>query len=174
MESIKEVNDRVLTLKSPDAFDSVLQQEDATNPHDLHSMLRDSPTNDKHMARSLLQASMAPSVPPPVYPIQRFSMAAIYPHSSPPPLFSGRTTPSTLYRKHVAVEVTDMKLKLICNWLHQQQLRRMWSSKGGDEGVVLRRQRDDYICYPQHLSHRTGGVFDAVRRLNVKVSTINS
>ncbi len=62
---------------------------------------------------------------------------------------------------------------MMCNWLHQQQLERMWSTNGIEEGVMLKKAKDDYKCAPEDLRTRRDGVFDAVQRLNVKVPSVH-
>jgi hypothetical protein len=62
---------------------------------------------------------------------------------------------------------------MMCNWLHQQQLERMWSTNGIEEGVMLKKAKDDYKCAPEDLRTRRDGVFDAVQRLNVKVPFVH-
>lgn len=62
-----------------------------------------------------------------------------------------------------------MKADMMCNWLYQQQLERMWSTNGLEEGVVLKKTKDDYKCAPADLLSHRDGFFDAVQKLNVKV-----
>ena len=58
---------------------------------------------------------------------------------------------------------------MMCNWLHQQQVERMWTTNSIEEGVMLKKAKADYNCAPEDLSSRPNGVYDAVRKLNVKV-----
>ena len=60
-------------------------------------------------------------------------------------------------------------------YLHQQQLIRLWASEQLEEGVVLKRGKEDFICCPPDLANAEGGYFDAVRALNVKCAmTLNT
>jgi len=68
------------------------------------------------------------------------------------------------------IDLIDIKTDVMCNWLHQQQLERMWSNTGIEEGVMLKKARDDYMCCPKDLQLNRGGFFDAVRILNVRVN----
>jgi hypothetical protein len=66
-------------------------------------------------------------------------------------------------------DLAELKTDVMCNWLHQQQAEKMWSSNGQGEGVMLKKARDEYMCCPQDLQAERGGLFDAVKKLNVKV-----
>ncbi|KIW88925.1 uncharacterized protein Z519_10409 [Cladophialophora bantiana CBS 173.52] len=91
---------------------------------------------------------------------------------------SGRRTllyPEGDFRNSSTPELRDLKTDMMCNWLHQQQLERMWSTNGIEEGVMLKKAKDDYKCAPEDLRSRPDGVYDAVRRLNVKCAmTVNT
>ncbi|KAK5192574.1 hypothetical protein LTR99_009673 [Exophiala xenobiotica] len=79
------------------------------------------------------------------------------------------------FRNSSIPELRDLKADMMCNWLHQQQLERMWSTNGIEEGVMLKKAKDDYKCAPEDLRTRRDGVFDAVQRLNVKCAmTVNT
>ena len=77
------------------------------------------------------------------------------------------------FRNSSIPELRDLKADMMCNWLHQQQLERMWSTNGIEEGVMLKKAKDDYKCAPEDLRTRRDGVFDAVQRLNVKVLSVH-
>jgi hypothetical protein len=66
-------------------------------------------------------------------------------------------------------DLRELKTDMMCNWLHQQQIERMWTTNSIEEGVLLKKAKDNYKCAPEDLSSRPDGVYDAVRRLNVKV-----
>lgn len=80
------------------------------------------------------------------------------------------------FRNSSTPDLRDLKADMMCNWLHQQQIERMWTTNGLEEGVMLKKAKDDYKCAPEDLSSRSDGIYDAVRRLNVKVrgATIRS
>lgn len=67
-------------------------------------------------------------------------------------------------------DLVELKTDVMCNWLHQQQLEKMWSSGRRGEGVLLKKARDNYMCCPKDLQVERKGIFDAVKNLNVKVS----
>jgi len=65
----------------------------------------------------------------------------------------------------------DLKCDIMVEYLHQQQEQLRWTTPGGyDEGVVMKRSRDAYICCPPELEQIQGGLRDHVQTLNVKVS----
>jgi hypothetical protein len=61
-------------------------------------------------------------------------------------------------------------MDIMCNWLHQQQVEKMWSTNAEEEGVMLKRAKGDYTCCPEDLRSNPEGFFEAVLNLNVKVS----
>ncbi|KAI1609612.1 glycosyl transferase family group 2-domain-containing protein [Exophiala viscosa] len=79
------------------------------------------------------------------------------------------------FRNSSTTELRDLKNDMMCNWLHQQQLERMWSTNGIEEGVMLKKAKDDYKCAPEDLRSRPDGLFGAVQKLNVKCAmTVNT
>jgi hypothetical protein len=70
-------------------------------------------------------------------------------------------------RTHEAV--VDIKYDVMVNWLQQQQLESMWSSGGVDEGVILKKRASEFVACPADLADERGGIFDAIKLLNVKV-----
>ena len=96
---------------------------------------------------------------------------------SPPSQFPSRggSRPASLYptgdfRNAALEEITEIKSDVMVNYLHHQQLEHMWSDGKPGEGVVLKKSRDQYTSCPAELSQYEGGFFDAVRKLNVRVS----
>ena len=69
-------------------------------------------------------------------------------------------------------DIIDLKNEMMCNWLYQQQLEKMWSTNGPEEGVILKKSRGDYLCGPTSLRETQNGIFEAVVKLNVRVSLI--
>ena len=79
--------------------------------------------------------------------------------------------PTGDFRNSAMDDIKDIKADVMINWLHQQQLEKMWANGGQSEGVILKKSRDDYTCCPPELAQYTGDFFDAVRALNVRVCT---
>lgn len=73
------------------------------------------------------------------------------------------------FRNSSIADLAELKADVMCNWLYQQQVEKMWSSSGKGEGVMLKKARDDYMCCPRNLRAERGSLFDAVKKLNVKV-----
>jgi hypothetical protein len=87
-------------------------------------------------------------------------------HSRPASLF-----PEGDFRNSAIDEIIDIKCDVMVNWLHQQQLESMWSSGGPGEGVVLKKSRGNFTCCPSDLAETSSSFYDAIRALNVRVST---
>jgi len=82
------------------------------------------------------------------------------------------STRSTRSEADSVAEVTSdnmVRNAVMINFLRQQQLKRLWSDISLGEGVVLKRSKSDFICQPEELSSLSGGFYDQVKRLNVKV-----
>lgn len=47
----------------------------------------------------------------------------------------------------------------------------MWTHGGWDEGVIMKKARDDYISCPTELVQHRNGFYDSIKKLNVKVCT---
>ena len=87
------------------------------------------------------------------------------------PIFSNRASfyPTGDFRNSSMPDINDMKAEIMCNHLHQQQLKKMWANGSHEEGVLLKKSKDDYTCCPPDLQLLRNGLFDAVKKLNVRV-----
>jgi hypothetical protein len=65
----------------------------------------------------------------------------------------------------------DIKTDVMVNWLHHQQMEKMWSRGMPGEGVVLKKARNDFAFSPETLRMESNFV-DMVEALNVRVSLI--
>ena len=63
----------------------------------------------------------------------------------------------------------DIKCDVMVNWLYQQQMERLWTAGGHDEGVVLKKSRHNYACYPPQLRDMQFGLYESAMELNVRV-----
>jgi hypothetical protein len=73
------------------------------------------------------------------------------------------------FRNSALEEVLDIKSDVMVNWLHQQQMEKLWTSDMPSEGVVLKKTRGNYTCSPGILHREVGGLFDQVVAMNVRV-----
>lgn len=84
----------------------------------------------------------------------------------------------TEFRNSQHEEINEIKCDVMVNWLYQQQMERLWTAGGVDEGVVLKKSRGAYTCCPADITEEPYGFFKAVETLNVRVCgscwTINS
>ncbi len=85
---------------------------------------------------------------------------------------SGPSYPTGDFRNGSAVQIMDMKADIMANWLHYRQQEKIWTYGAWDEGVILKKARDDYVCCPSGLLQHRNGFYDSVKKLNVKVSTL--
>lgn len=82
--------------------------------------------------------------------------------------------PAGDFRNSSLPDINDMKTEIMCIYLHQQQLKKMWSNGGQGEGVLLKKSRNEYHCCPPDLQLHRGGIYDAVKGLNVRVGAAAS
>jgi hypothetical protein len=71
-----------------------------------------------------------------------------------------------------SLHLMDMKADVMANWLHHRQQEKMWTHGGWDEGVILKKARDDYASCPPELFRNRDGFYDSAKKLNVKVCTL--
>ena len=90
-----------------------------------------------------------------------------------------QSRPASLYpvgdfRNSQADEINEIKCDVMVNWLYQQQMERLWTAGGRDEGVVLKKGRSTYACCPADIVDEPYGFFKAIETLNVRVSCIHT
>ena len=78
--------------------------------------------------------------------------------------------PNGEYRMSQHEELNEIKCDVMVNWLYQQQMERLWTAGGHDEGVVLKKGKGAYTCCPADIIEEPYGFFKAVETLNVRVS----
>lgn len=93
------------------------------------------------------------------------------------PAIGGWSTPASIYpagapefRSSQMDDINEIKCDVMVNWLYQQQMEKLWTAGGIDEGVVLKKGRGQYTCCPGDIVDEPYGFFKAVETLNVRVS----
>ena len=74
------------------------------------------------------------------------------------------------FRNSQADEINEIKCDVMVNWLYQQQMERLWTAGGRDEGVMLKKGRSTYASCPADIADEPYGFFKAIETLNVRVS----
>jgi len=64
------------------------------------------------------------------------------------------------------------KCDIMVKFLRQRQMEKLWSNSDIEEGVVLKRGKGDFVCQPSELLLAGNGLFEQVKRLNVKVRLV--
>jgi hypothetical protein len=93
------------------------------------------------------------------------------PTSTSSPLSS---RPSSIYpagdfRNGDSGSILDIKTDVMVNWLHQQQMERLWSLEFPGEGVVLKKTRASFACSPASLRNDANGFYQNIVAMNVRV-----
>ncbi|KAI9753365.1 MAG: ESCRT-III subunit protein snf7 [Chaenotheca gracillima] len=102
------------------------------------------------------------------------------PQASRPGSSYRNSRPSSLYpqgdfRNEEADAVMELKCEMMANHLWQQQRRRLWAHDRPNEGIVLKKTKAQYTCAPRSLQYDGGGLFEAIRDMNVRIAmTINT
>jgi len=78
--------------------------------------------------------------------------------------------PAGDFRNGDSGSILDIKTDVVVNWLHQQQMKKLWSSEFPGEGVVLKKARESFVCSLENLRHESSGFYDNVAAMNVRVS----
>lgn len=99
---------------------------------------------------------------------------AVAPAATPGTATPGWSRPASIapadqYRNSQS-DLHEIKCDVMVNWLYQQQMERLWTAGGVDEGVVLKKNRSEYTCCPGDMIDEPYGFFKAVETLNVRVS----
>ena len=69
-----------------------------------------------------------------------------------------------------ALNGNSVRCDIMAKFLRQRQLEKMWSDSNQEEGVVLKKAKNDFICQPRDLIGMHDGFFEQVAKLNVKVA----
>lgn len=104
------------------------------------------------------------------------------PYSVQSPDFSGFATPRSRtslhpegdFRNMADEHVNEIKHMIALEWVSQMQSEHTWSSNGYGEGVVIRKSVGKFAANPVQLEAERGGLFDAARQLNARVSCLVS
>lgn len=136
-------------LKRDSQEQQLTRDGDNSTDNNAARLLRPSPLSRENSYQSSSRPSSRPSTPKTPRPRSQY--------------------PDGDFRSSSMADLVELKTDVMCNWLHQQQAEKMWSSNGRGEGVMLKKARDDYMCCPKDLQAERGGLFDAVKKLNVKV-----
>ncbi|KAK5164919.1 uncharacterized protein LTR77_009584 [Saxophila tyrrhenica] len=76
--------------------------------------------------------------------------------------------PDAAYKN--AQSMLDIKSDVMATWLYQQQCERLWTDGSFDEGVVVKKTRNDFVCAPDDLADIDDGLHNAVQALNVRAA----
>ncbi|KAK4539659.1 hypothetical protein LTR36_010485 [Oleoguttula mirabilis] len=83
--------------------------------------------------------------------------------------------PAGDFRNSQADDINEIKSDVMVNWLYQQQMEKLWTAGGHDEGVCLKKGRSTYTCCPADIIEVPYGFYKAVETLNVKCAmTVNT
>jgi len=92
------------------------------------------------------------------------------------PNLSGMMTPMSGTQTPGAAAAMDLKCEVIATYIYQKAHAKRWMSNGAeDEGVVVKKTRDQFTAWPPELVERDDGIFAAISQLNVRVAmTLNT
>lgn len=68
--------------------------------------------------------------------------------------------------------MNEIKNMVALEWVYQMQQEHTWSSNSYGEGVVIRKSIGKFAAAPIGLEEERGGLFDAARELNARVSRL--
>jgi hypothetical protein len=84
---------------------------------------------------------------------------------------SSQLSHSSLRSNHSALSGSSIKHDMMVKWLYEQQLRISYASGAYEnmEGVVLKKSRGSFTCFPPQLAAFPSGLFSMVVEMNVRV-----
>ena len=100
-------------------------------------------------------------------PASRLSSSRSSPHSTRP---SSINYPEGDFRNSNAMSILDLRTEMMATHILEEQRRRRWSEPRPNQGVIIKRERGQYICSPPSLRTDSGGLYEAVLAMNVRVS----
>ena len=118
-------------------------------------------------SRSRLGDGSRPSALQVPSPASRNSSSRSSPHSTRP---SSINHPEGDFRNSGAMSILDLRTEMMATHIYEEQQRRRWGSPQPNQGVILKRERGQYICSPPSLRTDSGGLYEAVLAMNVRVS----
>jgi hypothetical protein len=102
---------------------------------------------------------------PPVAPFA--SAAPRWPGALP----SATGSSADLHSGHAqGIGYQDVKCDVMAQWLHSKQEEKIWTSGEAGEGVLVKKSKGTYAYSPAELLNDGTGLYDAVSKLNVRVS----
>lgn len=110
-------------------------------------------------------------IDPNSFPIPEDNMPQIYSTNVSP--WGSRPAsifPQGDFRNSSMMDLDRIRADVIINGLSQQQHRKLWSTGQLGEGIILRQSKGIFACAPPDLEEDEGGLFDAIRTMNVGVS----
>lgn len=90
------------------------------------------------------------------------------PYQSSNPCYT-MSSPSIAASSTIPSPTTVIKCEVMVQYLRQRQIEKLWSDGHLNEGVVLKRAKNDFVCQPPELSQQMHGFYNEIRKLNVKV-----
>ncbi|KAI0134559.1 glycosyl transferase family group 2-domain-containing protein [Xylariales sp. AK1849] len=94
------------------------------------------------------------------------------PYGSRPASTTSRRTnqyPAGDFRNQDRENLLGVKTDVMCSWLYQQQLERQYATGMlPGEGVVLKKGKRNYACYPPQLRAMPNSLYDMAMELNVR------
>ncbi|KAF2458823.1 glycosyl transferase family group 2-domain-containing protein [Lineolata rhizophorae] len=78
--------------------------------------------------------------------------------------------PSGDFRNSTIGELRKIKSDVMVNWIRLEQEKRLWTTGGNDEGVVLKVSPGEYTSSPSRLRDEPDGFFHAIETMKVKVA----
>ena len=132
----------------------------------------------KSYIRPAKKAEATPALPPTYDDKTDLPRTPRTPYSVQSPDFSGFATPRSRtslhpdgdFRNMADDHVNEIKHMIALEWVSQMQSEHTWSSNGYGEGVVIRKGVGKFAANPVQLEAERGGLFDAARQLNARVS----
>lgn len=116
-------------------------------------------------------SASAPSLPTGTVPAVSDTVSSVptVPVHREPPILTLDQYPRGDFRNSSRENVRDIQSTIMVNWLRQMQMEKLWSVGSPGEGVILKKDRDSFVCCPETLKDHSPVFYHQVVGMNVRV-----
>jgi hypothetical protein len=78
------------------------------------------------------------------------------------------------FRTYSEESMVELRGNMMLEQLHNEQSRRLWYTRGSGQGVVLKKGKGEHVACPPQLEKESGGLFDQIVKMNIRVCSLQT